>query len=97
MNSIIDCKDISNDYRNKYDEFITFLEIYDAQYNNKYNDLIKIYKAEINYPFKIKYQVPIEKKDFHFSFETIKIASFTLLVTYILFILTNKFLSRKLK
>jgi hypothetical protein len=40
LNSIIDCKDISNDYRNKYDEFITFLEIYDAQYNNKYNDLI---------------------------------------------------------
>ena len=38
--SIIDCKNISNDYRNKYDKFITFLEIYDTQYNNKYNDLI---------------------------------------------------------
>jgi nucleoside diphosphate kinase len=65
--------------------------------SNMYNDLIKIYKGEINNPFKIKYQVPEERKDFDFLFETIKIASFSLLVTYILFILTNKFLSRKLK
>ena len=61
-----------------------------------FNELRNIYKIEINFPFKIKYQPPLEKQSFHLLFETIKILIFTLLITYILFILTNKFLSRKL-
>ena len=60
------------------------------------NELREIFKIEINFPFKIKYQAPLEKQSFHLLFETIKILIFTLLITYILFILTNKFLSRKL-
>jgi hypothetical protein len=61
------------------------------------NELRKIYKTEINFPYSIKYQPPIEKQSFNLLFEIIKILMFTSLITYILFILTNKFLSRKLK
>jgi len=61
-----------------------------------FNKLRNIYKIEINFPFKIKYQTPLEKQSFNLLLETIKILIFTLLITYILFILTNKFLSRKL-
>lgn len=64
--------------------------------SKSFDELRKIYEIEIDFPFKIKYQAPLERQSFHLLFETIKILIFTLLITYILFILTNKFLSRKL-
>jgi hypothetical protein len=41
MSIIIEHKDVSAVHRRMYDEFLNFLEIYDAQYTDKYRDLIQ--------------------------------------------------------
>jgi len=40
ISSIVNCKTISNDYENHYNELIKFLEIYNDQYKQKYDDLL---------------------------------------------------------
>lgn len=41
MSIIIEHKDVSAVHRRMYDEFLNFLEIYDAQYTDKHRDLIQ--------------------------------------------------------
>lgn len=42
IHSVITCKDSSIEHEKKiYIDFINFLEIYETQYQNKYNDLVK--------------------------------------------------------
>jgi len=40
LNMLFTFKDVSTDYLHMYDEFIGFLEIYEAQYKDKYTNLI---------------------------------------------------------
>lgn len=40
ISSIIHCKNISDNYEICYNEFLTFLEIYDTQYKDKYENLL---------------------------------------------------------
>ena len=67
------------------------------QMSGIFNDLIYQHKDEIRNPYKVKYLKPKERQKFNWIPEILKILGFTLLVVYILFIFTNKFLRRKLK
>ena len=40
ITSIVNCKTISDDYETHYNELINFLEIYNDQYKQKYDDLL---------------------------------------------------------
>ena len=61
------------------------------------NRILHQHKLEIGNPYKIKYSNPNEKQKYSIISDVFKILGFTMLFTYILFILTNKFLKRKLK
>jgi hypothetical protein len=65
--------------------------------SDNFKKLLYQHKIETKHPYKIKYLKPKERERFHIFSELIKILGFTLLITYILFILTNKFLMRRLK
>ena len=65
--------------------------------SDDFNELIDDIKFEIANPYELKYLIPEEEKKFSLITETTKILGFTFLIVYILFILTNKFLRRKLK
>lgn len=65
--------------------------------STQFSRILFKHKQERNHPFKVKYLKPTEKQKFHFIFEAIKILGFSLLITYILFVLTNKFLAKRLK
>ena len=88
---------------NTYSDYI--LEQYCSTYSYKcqkkisdsFNRLLFKHKQESKHLYEVKYMKPKEKQKFHFVIEGIKILGFTILITYILFILTNKFLARRLK
>ena len=61
------------------------------------DNLSFIHSEEAKNLFKVKYNLPIEKSDFFYLSESIKIFAFSILITYILFIFTNKFLREKLR
>lgn len=61
------------------------------------DNLIQIMNVEINNPYKVKFVPSNENKSSNLFFELLKILGFTILITYVLFILTNKFLTKKLK
>ena len=65
--------------------------------SKEFSRVLYKHKQEKNHSFEVKYLKPKEKQKFHFIFEAIKVLGFTLLITYILFVLTNKFLARRLK
>lgn len=62
-----------------------------------FNKLTNDIKFEIANPYELEYLKPEEEKTFNLITEIVKILGFTILLVYILFILTNKFLRRKLK
>ena len=65
--------------------------------STEFSRILFKHKQERNHPFEVKYLKPKEKQKVDFIFEAIKILGFTLLITYILFVLTNKFLAKRLK
>ena len=66
--------------------------------SDKLNKIKYIHEKEVKLPWKVQYLLPLEEKqEFKLIIQSTKILIFTLLITYILFILTNKFLTRKLK
>ena len=62
-----------------------------------FNKILYQHKLETKHFYKVKYTVPKHKEKFHILPETLKILGFTILITYILFILTNRFFNRKSK
>ena len=62
-----------------------------------FNKILYQHKLETKHFYKVKYTVPKNREKFHIFPETLKILGFTILLTYILFILTNRFFNRKSK
>ena len=61
------------------------------------DDLIQTINIEIDSPYKIEFIPTNESKSSNLFLELLKILGFTILITYVFFILTNKFLTKKLK
>tara|TARA_B100000787_G_scaffold84122_1_gene61925 strand:+ start:4053 stop:5219 length:1167 start_codon:yes stop_codon:yes gene_type:complete len=91
---------INSKFYNDYN-FDSYCRTYDENCLNDisddFNRILHQHKLEIGNPYRVKYSNPNEKRKYSIISDVFKILGFTMLFTYILFILTNKFLRRKLK
>lgn len=65
--------------------------------SDDFNKILHEHKIETRHKYNVKYILKVETKEFHLIPAIIKILGFSIMLTYILFILTNKFFREKLK